>query len=114
MRLQHRFGISLGARSARLFVTLLHAGITRPSYDQWAPWRLPADSAWVWRALLAYDFCYYWHHRAGHRVALFWASARGAPPERGLQPSTALRQTGGWPAGWIFYLPMALAGVRHL
>ena len=45
------------------------------------------SSLWVWIvALLGYDFCYYWLHRAGHRVARAVGSARGAPPERGLQP----------------------------
>ena len=41
--------------------------------------------------------------------------ACGAPPERGLQPGTALRQTSsGFLLGWVFYLPLALAGVPPL
>jgi alkylglycerol monooxygenase len=29
----------------------------------------------VWAlGVIAYDFCYYWHHRLGHESAVFWAS----------------------------------------
>jgi sterol desaturase/sphingolipid hydroxylase (fatty acid hydroxylase superfamily) len=36
--------------------------------------------------LLIYDLCYYWHHRLGHTGRAVLGRARGAPPERGLQP----------------------------
>ena len=67
-------------------------------------------------ALLFYDFCYYWQHRAGHGVALFWAAHVVHHQSEDYNLSTALRQTSssGWLAGWIFYLPMALAGVPPL
>ena len=65
--------------------------------------------------LVAYDFLYYWHHRAGHRVALFWAAHVVHHQSEDYNLSTALRQTSsGWLAGWIFYLPMALAGFPPL
>ncbi len=81
-----------------------------------APWRLPADSIWTWLgALLAYDFLYYWHHRAGHRVAVLWAAHAVHHQSEDYNLSTALRQTSsGFLLGWIFYLPMALAGVPPL
>ena len=81
-----------------------------------APWRLPVDSPWTWLgALVAYDFLYYWHHRAGHRVAVFWAAHVVHHQSEDYNLSTALRQTSsGWLFGWIFYLPMALAGVPPL
>ena len=109
-------GLGIMSQITGLFVTLFTLGIYTFVYDQWALWRLPADSAGVWLgALLAYDFCYYWHHRAGHRVALFWASHAVHHQSEDYNLSPALRQTsGGWPAGWIFYLPMALAGVPPL
>ena len=66
-------------------------------------------------ALVAYDFLYYWHHRAGHRVALFWAAHVVHHQSEDYNLSTALRQTSsGWLAGWIFYLPMAIAGFPPL
>ncbi len=63
-------------------------------------------------ALLFYDFCYYWLHRAGHRVAVFWAAHVVHHQSQHYNLSTALRQTSsGLLLGWVFYLPMALAGV---
>jgi alkylglycerol monooxygenase len=62
-----------------------------------------------------YDFCYYWLHRAGHEVALFWAAHVVHHQSQDYNLSTALRQTSsGALLGWVFYLPMAVAGVPPL
>jgi sterol desaturase/sphingolipid hydroxylase (fatty acid hydroxylase superfamily) len=109
-------GLGIMSQLTGLFVTLLTVGIYTAVFEHLAVWRLPADSIAVWLgALIAYDFFYYWHHRAGHRMALFWASHAVHHQSEDYNLSTALRQTsGGWVAGWIFYLPMALAGVPPL
>jgi sterol desaturase/sphingolipid hydroxylase (fatty acid hydroxylase superfamily) len=109
-------GLGIMSQIVGLFVTLLTVGIYTAVYDHVALWKLPADAWWVWLgALVAYDFFYYWHHRAGHRMALFWASHAVHHQSEDYNLSTALRQTsGGWVAGWIFYLPMAVAGVPPL
>ena len=66
-------------------------------------------------ALLAYDFCYYWLHRAGHRVAVLWAAHAVHHQSEDYNLSTALRQTSsGFLLGWLFYLPMAVLGVPPL
>jgi sterol desaturase/sphingolipid hydroxylase (fatty acid hydroxylase superfamily) len=66
-------------------------------------------------ALVFYDFCYYWLHRAGHRVAVLWAAHVVHHQSEDYNLSTALRQTSsGFLLGWIFYLPMAVAGVPPL
>ena len=78
-----------------------------------APVKLPAShwGTWVF-AFVLYDFCYYWNHRAGHRVGLFWASHVVHHQSEEFNLTTALRQTGtGNFTGWIFYLPLALCGV---
>ena len=63
-------------------------------------------------ALVLYDFCYYWLHRAGHVVALFWAAHVVHHQSQHYNLSTALRQSSsGLLLGWIFYLPMAVLGV---
>ncbi len=63
-------------------------------------------------ALVLYDFCYYWLHRAGHVVAVFWAAHVVHHQSQHYNLTTALRQTSsGFLFGWIFYLPMALLGV---
>jgi len=63
-------------------------------------------------ALVLYDLCYYWLHRAGHRVAVLWAAHVVHHQSQHYNLSTALRQTSsGIALAWIFYMPMALAGV---
>jgi len=109
-------GLGIMSQITGLFVALFTLGIYTAVYEHLAIWSLPKDSAAVWLgALIAYDFFYYWHHRAGHRIALFWASHAVHHQSEDYNLSTALRQTsGGWVAGWLFYLPMALAGVPPL
>ncbi len=66
-------------------------------------------------ALVFYDFCYYWLHRAGHGVSLFWAAHVVHHQSQHYNLSTALRQTSsGALFGWVFYIPMAVAGVPPL
>ncbi|MBL0091267.1 MAG: sterol desaturase family protein [Piscinibacter sp.] len=109
-------GLGIMSQITGLFVALFTLGIYTAVHEHLAIWSMPKDSAAVWLgALIAYDFFYYWHHRAGHRIALFWASHAVHHQSEDYNLSTALRQTsGGWVAGWLFYLPMALAGVPPL
>jgi sterol desaturase/sphingolipid hydroxylase (fatty acid hydroxylase superfamily) len=76
-------------------------------------WRMPAThwATWIF-AFAAYDFCYYWNHRFGHTVGLFWASHVVHHQSEEFNLTTALRQTGtGGFLGWMFYIPLALCGV---
>lgn len=87
--------------------TLVYGAVALfPAADFWTTW---------YGALLAlvfYDLCYYWLHRAGHEVALFWAAHVVHHQSRHYNLTTALRQTSsGVLLGWIFYLPMAITGV---
>ena len=109
-------GLGVMSRIVGLFTALLAIGIYAWIYERFALWRLPESSPWTWIAgLVAYDFLYYWYHRAGHRVALFWAAHVVHHQSEDYNLSTALRQTSsGWLAGWIFYLPMALIGFPPL
>ncbi|MFM7802197.1 MAG: sterol desaturase family protein [Limnohabitans sp.] len=66
-------------------------------------------------ALVLYDFCYYWYHRASHEVAFFWGGHVVHHQSQHYNLSTALRQTtSGVAIAWVFYLPMALLGVPPL
>jgi sterol desaturase/sphingolipid hydroxylase (fatty acid hydroxylase superfamily) len=96
-----------------LFAKLATLGIYVAVFEQYRLTTLPISSVWVWAgALLAYDFCYYWAHRMGHEVSVLWAAHVVHHSSEYYNLSTALRQTSsGWLFGWIFYLPMALAGV---
>ena len=73
--------------------------------------RLPADSAWTWiSALIFYDFTYYWSHRFGHTMNLFWAHHVVHHQSERYNLSTALRQGSFGFFGFIFGLPLAICG----
>jgi len=107
--------LSLGVMSqvVGLFTKLLVVGIYAAVYSVAALWQLPAEQWWVWvLAIVSYDFCYYWNHRLGHESAVFWAAHVVHHQSQEYNLSTALRQTSsGALLGWIFYLPMAIAGI---
>jgi len=111
-------GLGMLSQFSAVFTRLLRVGIYTAVYSQWA--LVQADAFWLhpagWLlALVFYDFCYYWLHRAGHEVALFWAAHVVHHQSEDYNLSTALRQTSsGALFGWVFYLPMALAGVPPL
>ena len=112
--------ISLGmlSQTSAVFTTLLRVGLYTLAWEHLALWR--DDAFWTaWQgwllALLLYDFCYYWLHRMGHEVAVLWAAHAVHHQSQDYNLSTALRQTSsGALLGWLFYLPMALAGVPPL
>jgi len=109
-------GLGMMSQVVGLFTRLLAVGIYATVYSHLALVELPAGSAAVWLgALLLYDLCYYWLHRAGHRVGIFWAAHVVHHQSEDYNLSTALRQTSsGALLGWIFYLPMAVLGVPPL
>ena len=109
-------GLGMMSQVVGLFTKLLAIGVYAAAYDHIALWRLPVDSIAVWiGALLAYDLCYYWLHRAGHRIGVFWAAHVVHHQSEDYNLSTALRQTSsGALLGWLFYLPMAVLGVPPL
>ena len=109
--------ISLGILSqiSAIFTRVLRIGIYTLVFEQVA---LVRDDAWwstwygVVLALVLYDFCYYWFHRASHEVAVFWAGHAVHHQSQHYNLSTALRQSSaGAISSWVFYLPMALVGV---
>jgi sterol desaturase/sphingolipid hydroxylase (fatty acid hydroxylase superfamily) len=109
-------GLGMLSQLAGLFTKVWTVGLYALVYEHVALFELDARSVWVWiAALVMYDFCYYWLHRAGHRVGVLWAAHVVHHQSEDYNLSTALRQTGsGWLLGWIFYLPMAVLGVPPL
>ena len=63
-------------------------------------------------ALIGWDFGYYWHHRAEHRIRILWACHVSHHSSRYFNLSTALRQPWTPIAGVLFYPWLALLGVR--
>ena len=110
--------VGLGAISqiSGLYARLLGFGVYVAAYEALALWRLPADAWWVWAlGLLFYDFMYYWHHRLGHEMGVLWAAHVVHHQSEDYNLGTALRQTSsGFLLGWVFYLPLAIAGIPPL
>jgi sterol desaturase/sphingolipid hydroxylase (fatty acid hydroxylase superfamily) len=66
---------------------------------------------WV-AAVLLFDFCDYWLHRAGHEYNILWAAHVVHHQSESFNFSTALRQESLTEVlGWPFFLPMAVLGV---
>jgi alkylglycerol monooxygenase len=102
-------GVLTKALSVGIYTLVFGAFAIYPDMAFWKTWY------GVLLALVFYDLCYYWLHRAGHVVALFWAAHVVHHQSQHYNLSTALRQTSsGAFFGWVFYIPMAIAGVPPL
>ena len=74
--------------------------------------QLSANSTLVWIAtFIFYDLAYYWKHRLGHEVALFWGSHVSHHQSEDYNLGTALRQTSIDFHGFLFLIPFFIAGV---
>jgi sterol desaturase/sphingolipid hydroxylase (fatty acid hydroxylase superfamily) len=107
--------VNLGALSTYVgvYTRLLSFGLYVLVFDSLRLTTLDDRLPWVWcAALVAYDFLYYWNHRLGHEVNVLWAAHVVHHQSEEFNLSTALRQTSsGFLLSWVFYIPMALAGV---
>jgi alkylglycerol monooxygenase len=114
-------GLGMLSQISAVLTGLLRIGIYTAVYSAVALFPQEAANAFwtTWYgwllALVFYDFCYYWLHRMGHESALLWAAHVVHHQSQHYNLSTALRQTSsGALLGWIFYMPMAVAGVPPL
>lgn len=107
---------SLGLAAGREFTNLLPLSIALPGsfwlYEHriWTP---PLDSLVGLGALfLGIEFCYYWFHRASHRVRWFWATHGVHHSPNSINFSAAYRL--GWTSriggSLLFFLPLAWLG----
>lgn len=115
----YRFNDSMGNLTNGL--GQLSAGIVTQLFFLWCyqqmlnviPWRWtqPIWPVWI-GAFVFQDFCYYWFHRASHRINWMVGSHVVHHQSEEYNLSVALRQS--WLTrvyGWFFYLPMAIAGI---
>jgi sterol desaturase/sphingolipid hydroxylase (fatty acid hydroxylase superfamily)/uncharacterized membrane protein YhhN len=111
-------GLGMLSQISAVFTRLFRIGIYTAIYSSVAIY--PNQEFWnTWYgwliALVFYDFCYYWLHRMGHESAVLWAAHVVHHQSQDYNLSTALRQTSsGALLGWLFYVPMAMAGVPPL
>lgn len=76
---------------------------------------IPLDTGLALAALfIGQEFCYYWFHRASHRMRWFWATHAVHHSSNQFNLAAAYRfgWTGGWSGTAIFYVPMALLGFQ--
>lgn len=73
--------------------------------------QLSGDQLWVWLlCFVLYDLAYYWKHRLGHEMALFWGAHVAHHQSEDYNLGTALRQTSVDFYGFLFYLPFFALG----
>lgn len=83
-------------------------------FEHFALFTFPQTS-WAWLvAFVLYDFFYYWNHRFGHEVSLFWAAHVVHHSSEDYNLSTALRQSSGSLFNFVFFIPLALIGIDPL
>lgn len=77
---------------------------------------IPHAAIWAWIVLIiAEDFCYYWFHRAHHRVRFMWAAHVNHHSSQRFNLAVALRQSWTTPlTGFVFWWPLALIGFHPL
>jgi len=82
-------------------------------FDAWRLSTLPASAWWTWAlGIIAFDFAYYWSHRAGHRVNFLWAAHVVHHQSEEYNLAVALRQSALQGLASVpFYLPLAIVGV---
>jgi sterol desaturase/sphingolipid hydroxylase (fatty acid hydroxylase superfamily) len=58
------------------------------------------------------EFCYYWFHRASHRIRWFWCAHVVHHASEHMNFTTAFRQSWlySFAGNWLFYVPMVLLG----
>jgi alkylglycerol monooxygenase len=117
----YRFADSLGNLSAGLgevmlglFLGPLLIALYDFGYENYVliHWQKNSIASWV-LAFLASDLCYYWYHRAGHRVGVFWAIHGVHHQSQQFNMTIAMRHP--WFSDFYsapFYAPLPLLGVN--
>jgi sterol desaturase/sphingolipid hydroxylase (fatty acid hydroxylase superfamily) len=107
---------SLGDLLLRTASGLLPLGLAAGTLSWLWSYRLytmPLAEPWTWLVLfLGQDFCYYWMHRADHRVRWMWAthSVHHSPNALNLSAAYRLGWTTRLSVAPIFFAPLVLAG----
>lgn len=103
--------------SYQVFELLLHIAITGALIHWIYQFRLfdvPVNAWTIVPLFVLMEFCYYWFHRASHRMRWFWSAHVVHHSSETMNMTTAMRQSllysvTGW---WLFFMPMVLLGVH--
>ena len=103
---------------SHLLFKLLTTGLLLSAYvfvmEKFAVLHLHGITAYI-VVLILFDFCFYWAHRFGHEINLFWGAHVVHHQSEEYNLSVALRQS--WIhsfLAFIFFLPIAFLGVDVL
>ncbi|MEP6483134.1 MAG: sterol desaturase family protein [Rudaea sp.] len=108
---------SLGDAMARFFINRVVgfgiAGAVFAGVAKFCIATIPMNNVWSWIALLlCLEFCYYWMHRADHRVQWLWATHAVHHSTNAYNLSAAYRL--GWTSGisgsGLFFAPLVFIG----
>lgn len=111
---------SVGVAIGDITVRILTGGIAAVPFLWLYKHRLfdiPMDSIWALIALfLGVEFCYYWFHRASHRVRWLWAThaVHHSATHFNLSAAIRLGWTGQLTGAFVFFLPLAWIGFHPI
>jgi sterol desaturase/sphingolipid hydroxylase (fatty acid hydroxylase superfamily) len=110
--------ISLADVAGRKLLALLPLSLAAPVFALAWDHRIftvTLDSAlMVFLLFIGQEFCYYWYHRASHRIRFFWAThaVHHSPNQLTLSSAYRLGLTGKMTGTTLFFTPLVWLGVR--
>ena len=110
--------LSLGDLAGRKLSVLLPLSLATPVFHFAWEHRLftvTLNSAlMVFLLFIGQEFCYYWYHRASHRIRFFWAThaVHHSPNQMSLASAYRLGWTGKITGSAVFFAPLVWLGVR--
>lgn len=114
----HEMGLSLVDMIGRKLMAFLPLSLAAPIFGlawQHRIFTVEINSALaVLLLFVGQEFCYYWYHRASHRIRFFWAThaVHHSPNELTLGTAYRLGWTGKITGTAIFFAPLVFLGVR--
>jgi sterol desaturase/sphingolipid hydroxylase (fatty acid hydroxylase superfamily) len=110
--------ISLADMAGRKLLALLPLSLAAPVFALAWDHRIftvTLNSAlMVFLLFIGQEFCYYWYHRASHRICFFWAThaVHHSPNQLTLSSAYRLGLTGKLTGSAVFFTPLVWLGVR--
>ncbi|WP_281784546.1 sterol desaturase family protein [Sinimarinibacterium flocculans] len=105
-------GLGAGYQVAEFAVHALVSGAVILWIYEHRLFDVPVNAWTIVPIFVAVEFCYYWFHRASHRIRWFWSAHVVHHSEEQMNFTTALRQSmlysiTGW---WLFFMPLVWLG----
>ncbi|MDD3763310.1 MAG: sterol desaturase family protein [Nevskiales bacterium] len=106
-------GLAGAYQLAELIVHALVSGAVIAWVYQHRLLDMPVNGWTIVPIFVAVEFCYYWFHRASHRIRWFWSAHVVHHSGEHMNFSTAMRQSAlyavtGW---WLFFMPLVFLGI---